>query len=168
MPAVLAGVGLLAVIGLVVVMTKKDPPKEPAAPAASAPSSAVKPTKPKEPELGPKPNLPTEIINRAKALMPRVKVASDKGKQLYDDALGARAGGDDDQWQALMAEGREVLGIVRDEWNEIEDQVETWLKSNPSKGWDYQMVIDSHLRAESGAVQRQIDEPMSKMKKTGH
>jgi hypothetical protein len=168
MPIVLAGLGLIAVIALVVVMTRKSPPKEPeAVPAAAAPAAAA-PVRPKEPELGPKPALPTEFVNRAKALMPRVKEASAKGKKFYDEALAARAAGDDDKWQQLMAEGREALGIVLDDWNQIEEDVETWLKSHPSKGWDYQMVIDAYLRAESGAIQRDIDEPMSKMKKTGH
>jgi hypothetical protein len=168
MPMVLAGVGLIGVIALVVVMTKKSPPKEPEAPPPAATPAAAAPVKPKEPELGPKPALPPEIITRAKSLMPRVKEASAKGKKFYDDALAAKAAGDDDKWQQLMADGREVLGLVRDEWNEIEDQVETYLKGHPSKGWDYQMVIDSYLRAESGSIQRDIDEPMSKMKKTGH
>lgn len=168
LPMVLAGVGVLAVIGLVVVMTKKSPAKEPSAPPPAQAPAAATPVKPKEPELGPKPVLPNDIINRAKALTPRLKEASTKGKKLYDEALAAKAAGDDDQWQALMAEGREVLGLVRDEWNEIEDQVESYLKAHPSKGWDYQMVIDAYLRVESGVVQREIDEPMSKMKKTGH
>lgn len=117
--------------------------------------------------LGPKPNLPSTIVSRAKALMPKIKAEAEKGSKLREQAMAAKKANDTQQWQALMEEAREVYKTVRDEWIAIEDEVSEFLTRNPSTGWDENMLMDAYLKVESREVQRLIDEPLSGMAKTG-
>jgi len=168
MPAIIAGAVVLAVVVIAVVVMggKKDKP----APTLPTPAPAAAPTPPPGPPppvLGPRPNLPSDIVARAKALMPKIKAASDEGKRLSEEAIKAKQANDQDAWQAKNEEAREVFKTARDEWLEIEDQLATYLERNPSKGWDENMLMDAFLKAESREVQRLIDEPLSVLAKTG-
>lgn len=165
-PAIIAGVAivLLLVVAFLVLGKKDKPaaaPVEPI-PVTQAPTpAAVK----KEPVLGPRPNLPADIVTRAKALMPRVRTASEEGKRLANEAFAAKDANDQDKWQALLEEARDVLNEAHDGWNEIENEVIDFLAQHPSQGWDDNMLIDAFLKSESSEVQRLIDEPLSRIKK---
>jgi len=166
-PAVIAGVVILVVVVLaVVVLGKKDKPapKPPPPPPTEQPAPVVVK---KGPELGPRPNLPSDIIARAKAMMPRIRTASQQGTKLGDEAVKAKQAGDQDAWQTKLEEARMILKSGRDEWRAIEDEVAEFLDNNPSKGWDQDMLMDSFLKSESGEVGRLIDEPLSGMAKSG-
>lgn len=167
MPAVIAGVVIVGLIGLFAVMGGGSKAPPPAPPPAAAPPPAPVASGPKGPVLGPKPNLPSTIVSRAKALMPKIKAEAEKGSKLRDQAMAAKKANDTQQWQALMEEAREVYKTVRDEWIAIEDEVSEFLTRNPSTGWDENMLMDAYLKVESREVQRLIDEPLSGMAKTG-
>ncbi|MFM8385275.1 MAG: hypothetical protein ACKOCB_00440 [Planctomycetia bacterium] len=167
MPAVIAGVVIVGLIGLFAVMGGGSKAPPPAPPPAAAPPPAPVASGPKGPVLGPKPNLPSTIVSRAKALMPKIKAEAEKGSRLRDQAMAAKKANDTQQWQALMEEAREVYKTVRDEWIAIEDEVSEFLTRNPSTGWDENMLMDAYLKVESREVQRLIDEPLSGMAKTG-
>ncbi len=168
MPAVIAGVVILVVVVVAVVVLggKKSKPAElpPAPPPVVQPAPVVIK---KGPELGPRPNLPADIIARAKAMMPRIETASAEGKRLGDEAVKAKQGGDQETWQAKLEEAREVFKSARDEWISIEDELATFLERNPSQGWDENMLMDAFLKGESRKVQQLIDEPLSGMAKSG-
>lgn len=167
MPAVIAGVVIVGLIGLFAVMGGGSKAPPPAPPPAAAPPPAPVASGPKGPVLGPKPNLPSTIVSRAKALMPKIKAEAEKGSKLREQAMAAKKANDTQQWQALMEEAREVYKTVRDEWIAIEDEVSEFLTRNPSTGWDENMLMDAYLKVESREVQRLIDEPLSGMAKTG-
>jgi len=167
MPAVIAGVVIVGLIGLFAVMGGGSKAPPPAPPPAAAPPPAPVASGPKVPVLGPKPNLPSTIVSRAKALMPKIKAEAEKGSKLREQAMAAKKANDTQQWQALMEEAREVYKTVRDEWIAIEDEVSEFLTRNPSTGWDENMLMDAYLKVESREVQRLIDEPLSGMAKTG-
>lgn len=167
MPAVIAGVVIVGLIGLFAMMGGGGKAPPPAPPPAAAPPAAPVASGPKGPVLGPKPNLPSTIVSRAKALMPKIKAEAEKGSKLREQAMAAKKANDTQQWQALMEEAREVYKTVRDEWIAIEDEVSEFLTRNPSTGWDENMLMDAYLKVESRDVQRLIDEPLSGMAKTG-
>jgi hypothetical protein len=113
------------------------------------------------------PSLPAAIVSRAKALMPKIKAEAEKGAKLREQAMAAKKANDQEQWQQLLEEAREVYKTVRDEWIAIEDEVSEFLSKNPSTGWDENLLMDAYLKTESREVQRLIDEPLSGMAKTG-
>lgn len=167
MPAVIAGVVILVVVVLAVVLLgKKGKPAttRPAPPPIEQPAPVVVK---KGPALGPRPNLPADIIARAKAMMPRIRIASQQGTKLGEEAVKAKQAGDQDAWQAKLEEARMILKSGRDEWRAVEDEVAEFLENNPSKGWEQDMLIDSFLKSESGEVGRLIDEPLAGMAKSG-
>ena len=169
---VVAVVVLAAVVGIVVVMSKKDKPKD--VPVA-APPPIVQPTGPKPPEppkKAPLPQLPADIVARAKALVPEIKSVSAEGTALYAEALKAKDAGDADTWQAKMEEAREKMKITRDKWIVIEEEVQTIVdKALPLQGWTDATatdgLFDAYLKEESRLMRTLIDEPLSKMAKTG-
>jgi hypothetical protein len=167
MPAVIAGIVVVAVVGIAVVMMggKKDKPQAEPPPAAPPPVAA--PQAPKGPVLGPRPNLPASIVAKAKSLIPKIKTASEQGGKLREQAMEAKKANDQEQWQALLEEAREVYKTARDEWIEVEDELAEFLSKNPSQGWDENMLMDAFLKMESREVQRLIDEPLSGLAKTG-
>ncbi|MFM8980218.1 MAG: hypothetical protein ACKOSS_07130, partial [Planctomycetia bacterium] len=167
LPAVIAGVVIVGLIGAFGAMSGGSKKAPPPAPPAAPPPVAAAPVGPKGPVLGPKPNLPADIVTRAKALMPRIKVEAEKGAKLREQAMAAKKANDQDKWQALLDEAREVYKTVRDEWISIEDEVSEFLSKHPSTGWDENMLMDAYLKVESREVQRLIDEPLSGMAKTG-
>lgn len=167
LPAVIAGVVIVGLIGAFVAMSGGSKKAPPAPPPAAPPPVAAAPTGPKGPVLGPKPNLPADIVARAKALMPRIKAEAEKGAKLREQAMAAKKANDQDKWQSLLEEAREVYKTVRDEWISIEDEVAEYLSKHPSTGWDENMLMDAYLKVESRDVQRLIDEPLSGMAKTG-
>ena len=168
MPAVIAGVVVVAVVGVAVLMMggKDDKPK-PQDPVPVAPAPVAAPQGPKAPVLGPRPNLPASIVAKAKSLMPNIKAASEAGGKLREQAMAAKKTNDQEQWQALLEEAREVYKTARDEWIEVEDELAEFLAKNPSQGWDENMLMDAFLKVESRDVQRLIDEPLSGLAKTG-
>jgi hypothetical protein len=166
MPIVIAGVAVVGVIVIAVALSggKKEAPKADPVPAATAPVAAP-PSGPPKPVLGPRPNLPATVVAKAKAIMPAVREASAQGKKLADEAHAAKESGDQQKWQDLLDEARDAFDKGQHAWNEVEDQVISFLDANPSQGWDANMLIDSFLKQESSEVQRLIDEPLSRIKK---
>jgi hypothetical protein len=171
---VVAGVVLVAVIGVVVLVSGgKDKPKPVIAPPPIDTSVKPKagPEGPKPVVKAPLPIMPPEIVQRAKALMPMIQEAGKKGMALYDEALKAKEAGDDATWQAKMEEGRGILKSARAEWNDIEQQVMDLVDRKVPEGWKsdeaVQAMFDVYLKTEQGIVQKSIDMPNQKMAKTG-
>lgn len=171
---VVAVVVLAAVVGLFVMLGKKDKPKEEAAATSTTPVTQV-PTGPKPPEppkKAPLPQLPADLVARAKALIPEFKEVSAKGTVLYNDALKAKDAGDSDTWQAKMEEAREMMKIARDKWIVIEEEVQAIVeRALPLQGWTEATatdgLFDAYLREEARQVRTLIDDPLSRMAKAG-
>jgi hypothetical protein len=170
---VIAVVVLAAVVGLFVMFSKKDKPKEePYAPSTPVVQAPVGPKPPEPPKKAPLPQLPAELVARAKALVPEFKDVSAKGTALYAEAIKAKDAGDADTWQAKMEEAREMMKITRDKWIAIEEEVQALVdRAMPLQGWTEATatdgLFDAYLKEESRLERSLIDEPLSKMTKTG-
>lgn len=164
---------LVVVIVLVWLVVKKgDKPKPaPIVPTVAQPEQPATPVVPKGPEKEPLPTLSAELVARAKALIPEFKVANEKGTALYNEAMKARQAGDQDTWQAKMEEGREILKDARDKWIVIEAEVQDLIDRKTPKGWTADEAVhalfDRYLGSESSQERTLIDEPLSRMAKTG-
>jgi hypothetical protein len=170
---VIAVVVLAAVVGVMFILNKKDKPKPPPPSTnSSVPQTPVGPVKPEPPKKAPLPQLPADVVARAKNLIPEVKSVNEKGTALFNEALKAKDAGDADTWQAKMEEARELMKIARDKWIVIEEEVQTIAsRAMPLQGWTEDTatdgLFDAYLKEESRLVRTLIDEPLSRMAKAG-
>jgi len=111
-------------------------------------------------------------VTKGRNLGPKMKEIGEKAMALYDEAMKAKEAGDDATWQAKMDAGREILLDTQAEWNDIEEEVLKFAKDKVPPGWaNVEEVVgalfDANLKAEAGLMQKYIDTPMQKMRKTG-
>lgn len=172
--AVVIAVGVLVVVvAAFVFLKKKDKAPEPP-PAVDTPVIAppTGPVKPAPPRKAPLPQLPAELVSRAKALLPELKDANVKGTALFNEALKAKDANDADTWQLKMEQAREIMKGARDKWVLIEEEVQLIVdRAGKLEGWTdasaHEGLFDMYLKEESRLERSLIDEPLSRMSKSG-
>jgi hypothetical protein len=134
MPAIIAGVVVLVVVVVAVVVLGGKKTKPTALPPPPPPVVQPAPVVVKKgPELGPRPNLPADIVARAKAMMPRIEAASTEGKRLGDEAVKAKKDGDQDAWRTDEARGVQERARRVDLDRGRAGHVP---RAQPQRGWD--------------------------------
>lgn len=110
---------------------------------------------PREPEQPP-PDISPEIIQIAKEIVAWMGAEEALAKAAHEAAMEAKHRGDDETWQAKLAEAREHLLNIRERWNnevvaEIDGELPTGCK------YDADQVANYHVGREAGKVTKALE-----------
>ena len=155
--ALAMGAAVLVVAVVVVLLVtlkggkKAKPVEEPvvvAQPVVPPPSTT--PTKPPPPAFPPRDAKMDKIISDAKALVKTFEGPGALATRLYEESIQAKQAGKEDVWQAKLEEASKILRDIRDQWNEIVDQLPE------TKDYSQQEVANHYFGRENNTVNQYL------------
>ena len=160
MPMVIGAIAVLAIVGVVIVMSgKKAKPREEYVSEELTSDSQVTdngPARPKLPERPPCPDISAEIIATAKEIVAWMDEELAEANKHYEDAMAAKNNGKEDEWQSKLHEARDHYLNIRERWNnEVINEIEGELPMGCK--WDAEEVANHHVGKEGGKITKALD-----------
>jgi hypothetical protein len=144
---------VVAVVGGLVFLMSGGKKEKPLVETVYEPPPTPEPSEPaktKEPEKPPYPKVEPRLIEQARAVAKKAADPAARAKRVYDEAMEAKRKGNDDLWQAKLAEADEILTPLQDEWNEIIQQMPS------TKDYDEEEVANHYVGKEGREIQKAL------------
>jgi hypothetical protein len=152
----IVGGGIAAIVLLGGDSKKKTPGPRPTELTADSTVPREARPGPAAPTRSPPPPLSEGVKAHAAEVAKEIAPLDIEAKGIYDEAMTAKAAGDEKTWQTKLKEAASVLGRIQERWNdEIIDAIQMEIPS--TSDWDAEEVANHYLGAEGQKISKALE-----------